>query len=122
MSCDHPECDKDASAGTVNDVRACIEHIDWAMNLAFVPLHRLKGILEGDERREITRGIAGLPLTDEGCDVAEEAAAKILARDFTAPVESEIANCADCGEPSETVWEDGTRLCYGCAYGRAGWE
>lgn len=39
-----------------------------------------------------------------------------------AAVESEIANCADCGEPSETKWKDGTPLCYGCAYGRAGWE
>ncbi len=30
--------------------------------------------------------------------------------------------CADCRGPAETQWRDGTHLCYGCAYGRAGWE
>ena len=30
--------------------------------------------------------------------------------------------CADCGIAAETQWDDGTPLCYGCAYGRAGWE
>ena len=30
--------------------------------------------------------------------------------------------CADCGIASETQWDDGTHLCFGCAYGRAGWE
>jgi hypothetical protein len=120
--CDHPECESEPFAGAINGVKVCAKHIEWAMTLAFAPIHRLEEILKDGERRDITRGIAGLPLTDLGCDVAEAAAAKILADFFTAPVESEIANCADCDEPSETVWEDGTRLCYACAYGRAGWE
>jgi hypothetical protein len=95
------------------------------MGRAFAPIRKLEEILRDDERRDITRGIAGLPLTDEECDVAEEAAARILADTFTAPVESEIAICADCGADAETIWnKEGTtiKLCYGCAYGRAGWE
>jgi formylmethanofuran dehydrogenase subunit E len=75
-----------------------------------------------EERRDITRGIVGLPLTDEDCNIAEEVAAKILVEHFTTPVGKEIVPCDDCGEPSETKWKDGTPLCYGCAYGRAGWE
>ena len=31
--------------------------------------------------------------------------------------------CTDCWyQPAQTTWEDGTPLCFGCAYGRAGWE
>lgn len=30
--------------------------------------------------------------------------------------------CADCHGTAETTWKDGTPLCFGCAYGRAGWE
>ncbi len=51
---------------------------------------------------------------------------------FAVPNEMKVAEagllitspvCADCGNPSpETQWDDGTPLCYGCAYGRAGWE
>lgn len=40
---------------------------------------------------------------------------------LNAPVET----CADCGADAETIWnKEGTtiKLCYGCAYGRAGWE
>ncbi len=35
---------------------------------------------------------------------------------------ADISTCADCEELAQTSWEDGTRLCYACAYGRAGWE
>jgi hypothetical protein len=46
--------------------------------------------MKEDERRAITMHLVGLPLTDAQIDVAEEAAAKILARTFTMKL------CKDC--------------------------
>jgi hypothetical protein len=46
--------------------------------------------MKDEERRAITMRLVGRPLTNEQCDVAEEAAAKILAEAFTMKL------CKDC--------------------------
>ena len=63
MTCDHPECDAEPFGGSINGAKVCKLHIEWAMTLAFAPIHRLEAILGEPERRDITRSIAGLPLT-----------------------------------------------------------
>lgn len=77
------------------------------------------------QNRELTRRIAGLPLTDKDCDIAEGIAARILAKHFTTEspmldphekVETEQP-CPFCGE-QEIGYSAYTSCCY-CAHCRA---
>jgi hypothetical protein len=99
--CIHPGCEKESSGASINGAEVCLEHIDWAMGKAFAPIRQLEDILMDIDKQN--------PNFNRDHVVR------------SAPVEV----CADCGADAETIWnKEGTtiKLCYGCAYGRAGWE
>lgn len=49
MICDHPDCDQEPFGGSINGAKVCKLHIDWAMGMAFAPIHRLEEILREDD-------------------------------------------------------------------------
>ena len=46
LACDHPECRKPHIGGSINGGRVCADHIEWAMERAFLPIERLEDVLD----------------------------------------------------------------------------
>ena len=51
LTCSHPDCERVADAGSVNDRPACIDHIDWAMCQAFEPVRKIADLFKEHESK-----------------------------------------------------------------------